>query len=663
MVEIKRTRAGQGYKLSRIGVVNVQSGSEQVYEQKAKGYGQFADFMFEQTASMQKEAGAKFAAEVEVLDDNGKVVSKKIPSGLGKFGQEVAVKEINRRMSVATQNEMKSVAAQFKQAVKGSSDPANAFRLNMETYLAQRTKDITESGGEDFIPTLNEIAYNIGALAEIDIKLEKQDQVNKKNESDLRIYSDDQLASVTTLFSNGKVEEATNLVQSTIQAIEESTLPPSAKASLVRQQKTNASVSLVNSVVKGSSSNQMRRLSEEAGQLSFSNETLEKFPELKKLGDMEAGLWQSIATDLNTTAGKIAIQQSNVSKAKQAEDLLAYRTSGQVFDNNKSAREALDFHLLSGGVDTSNIFSQEAVTVALETSLAAPFASNVLKRSFANLGGSGVYEPEDIQRAVNIWNNVTQDKTGTEYGFSEKTTEHMMRLNSLMQVKGGDPLFALEMSRRIPRNDPADSAAVQSFTEYKTDSGNPSRDIDSMARRYIKENYTNIRPEHVESMSNLAASLMISDSGSVEQVVSDMYEVKFPRSKFIVPTAYDRDNGNKARSQHAPEKYLTSKALGEFEVDLQAKLEQYTSDDSIVIGEDVFLDVVLGANNIAQWKFVNKVGVPIQNANGKEVIFGAELLQKYYADMQVKKTRDAERIRAQHVVLKSKLSSPMRIVD
>ena len=45
MVEIKRTRAGQGYKLSRIGVVNVQSGSERVYEQKAKGYGQFADFI------------------------------------------------------------------------------------------------------------------------------------------------------------------------------------------------------------------------------------------------------------------------------------------------------------------------------------------------------------------------------------------------------------------------------------------------------------------------------------------------------------------------------------------------------------------------------------------------------------------------------------------
>jgi hypothetical protein len=86
MVEIKRTRAGQGYKLSRIGVVNVQSGSERVYEQKAKGYGQFADFMFEKTASMQREAGAEFAAEVEVLDDNGKVVSKKIPSGLGKFG-------------------------------------------------------------------------------------------------------------------------------------------------------------------------------------------------------------------------------------------------------------------------------------------------------------------------------------------------------------------------------------------------------------------------------------------------------------------------------------------------------------------------------------------------------------------------------------------------
>jgi hypothetical protein len=460
MVEIKRTRAGQGYKLSRIGVVNVQSGSERVYEQKAKGYGQFADFMFEKTASMQREAGAEFAAEAQVLDDNGKVVSKKIPSGLGKFGQEVAVKEINRRMSIATQNEMKSVAAQFKQAAKGSSDPANAFRFNMETYLAQRTKDITESGGEDFLPTFNEIAYNIGSLAEMDIKLERQQQLNDiaANE-ELSLYTARASEAYNRAISGDVIGAGKDFNELAQEIDSSTTILPRAKAAFKTKAESDLRLGVVRSAARDKTPAQLARLSSEAKTNVWSEETLKENPQLEGI-NLSEDEWNQTKTYYNGVSG------ASSSALKSAYKKFVFESE---FNSGLIANNAANQDLVSEELGYTSMLDVLVAPVSVQQKENnGPIASAHLKELAVSLS-TGLLPDEQIIPALNRLTNVRaaqqyKGKTlGVYFGGSEgkKIQEQVQALDMLRKLGG-------------------DNVAVESYKTFLLNKANPTEFLRSI---------------------------------------------------------------------------------------------------------------------------------------------------------------------------------------
>jgi hypothetical protein len=460
MVEIKRTRAGQGYKLSRIGVVNVQSGSERVYEQKAKGYGQFADFMFEKTASMQREAGAEFAAEAQVLDDNGKVVSKKIPSGLGKFGQEVAVKEINRRMSIATQNEMKSVAAQFKQAAKGSSDPANAFRFNMETYLAQRTKDITESGGEDFLPTFNEIAYNIGSLAEMDIKLERQQQLNDiaANE-ELSLYTARASEAYNRAISGDGIGAGKDFNELAQEIDSSTTILPRAEAAFKTKAESDLRLGVVRSAARDKTPAQLARLSSEAKTNVWSEETLKENPQLEGI-NLSEDEWNQTKTYYNGVSG------ASSSALKSAYKKFVFESE---FNSGLIANNAANQDLVSEELGYTSMLDVLVAPVSVQQKENnGPIASAHLKELAVSLS-TGLLPDEQIIPALNRLTNVRaaqqyKGKTlGVYFGGSEgkKIQEQVQALDMLRKLGG-------------------DNVAVESYKTFLLNKANPTEFLRSI---------------------------------------------------------------------------------------------------------------------------------------------------------------------------------------
>jgi hypothetical protein len=460
MVEIKRTRAGQGYKLSGIGVVNVQSGSERVYEQKAKGYGQFADFMFEKTASMQREAGAEFAAEAQVLDDNGKVVSKKIPSGLGKFGQEVAVKEINRRMSIATQNEMKSVAAQFKQAAKGSSDPANAFRFNMETYLAQRTKDITESGGEDFLPTFNEIAYNIGSLAEMDIKLERQQQLNDiaANE-ELSLYTARASEAYNRAISGDVIGAGKDFNELAQEIDSSTTILPRAKAAFKTKAESDLRLGVVRSAARDKTPAQLARLSSEAKTNVWSEETLKENPQLEGI-NLSEDEWNQTKTYYNGVSG------ASSSALKSAYKKFVFESE---FNSGLIANNAANQDLVSEELGYTSMLDVLVAPVSVQQKENnGPIASAHLKELAVSLS-TGLLPDEQIIPALNRLTNVRaaqqyKGKTlGVYFGGSEgkKIQEQVQALDMLRKLGG-------------------DNVAVESYKTFLLNKANPTEFLRSI---------------------------------------------------------------------------------------------------------------------------------------------------------------------------------------
>ena len=526
MVEIKRTRAGQSVLNKGIGVVNVQTGSEKVYEQKAQTFGQFSDFMFQQTASLQKEAGAAYAAEVEVLNDEGKVVSRKVPSGLGKIGREVAVSEINRRMSVATQNEMKSVAAQFKQAAKTSSDPANSFRSSMETYLAQRTKDITESGGEDFLATFNDIAYNIGSLAEMDIKLERQQELNDiAAGQELSLYTD-QVNEAYNRAIGGDVLGAGRDFNKVIQDVDSSTLlSPPEKASFKAKAESDLRLGVVRSAARDKTAAQLGRLRSEARTNVWSEKTLNENPQLEGINLSETE-WDATRTYYNAVAeaSSSALKQ----QVSEAITLAEYRSG--IISNTESKRKSVSTIL--GYSSMIDVLNAPDDVQARENN--GPIASNYFKDLGVALS-TGLLPDEQLLPVLDRLVNAkaaqqNKNKTLGVYfdGDEGKAIQLSVTLFSQLRELGGDD-FAVEKYRTFQLNkaNPTEFLrTIRANSEFTYDRDVSDEQNIRNAARYEMNKLTNI-PAHLRNSMLAAAETFLGTP-----------DLSFKRAI----TAYARDN-------------------------------------------------------------------------------------------------------------------------
>lgn len=526
MVEIKRTRAGQSVLNKGIGVVNVQTGSEKVYEQKAQTFGQFSDFMFQQTASLQKEAGAAYAAEVEVLNDEGKVVSRKVPSGLGKIGREVAVSEINRRMSVATQNEMKSVAAQFKQAAKTSSDPANSFRSSMETYLAQRAKDITESGGEDFLATFNDIAYNIGSLAEMDIKLERQQELNDiAAGQELSLYTD-QANEAYNRAVGGDVLGAGKDFNKVIQDVESSTLlSPAEKTSFKAKAESDLRLGVVRSAARDKTPAQLDRLRSEARTNVWSEKTLNENPQLEGINLSETE-WDATRTYYNAVseASSSALKQ----QVSEAITLAEYRSG--IISNTESKRKSVSTIL--GYSSMIDVLNAPDDVQARENN--GPIASNYFKDLGVALS-TGLLPDEQLLPVLDRLVNAkaaqqNKNKTlGVYFGGDEgKSIQLSVTLLSQLRELGGDD-FAVEKYRTFQLNkaNPTEFLrTIRANSDFTYDRDVSDEQNIRNAARYEMNKLTNI-PAHLRGSMLAAAETFLGTP-----------DLSFKRAI----TAYARDN-------------------------------------------------------------------------------------------------------------------------
>jgi hypothetical protein len=525
MVEIKRTRAGQGYKLSRIGVVNVQSGSERVYEQKAKGYGQFADFMFEQTASLQKKAGAEFAAEAQVLDDDGKVVSKKIPSGLGKFGREVAVKEINRRMSIATQNEMKSVAAQFKLDAKTKPNSAEYFRANMETYLAQRTKDITESGGEDFLPTFNEIAYNIGSLAEMDIKLERQQQLNDiaANE-ELSLYNQRASEAYNRAVSGDVLGAGKDFNELAQEVDSSTTILPRAKAAFKTKAESDLRLGVVRSAARDKTPAQLARLSSEAKTNVWSEETLKENPQLEGV-NLSEDEWNQTKTYYNGVAGA----SSSALKKSYEDYVFNKELATEIIANNKSNQDLFSEKL--GYTSMLDVLNAPVSVQAEENN--APISSTHLKELAVSLSTGGLPD----EQLLPVLNRLTNVRAAQQY--KGKTLDVYFGGSEGKRIQ--EQVQAFDMLRKLG----GDNLAVESYKTFLLNKANPTESLRTIranssfaydANVSDEQNISNAAKYEINKLPNIPAHLRDSLKSAAETFLA-MPNLDF--NKAI--TAYARD--------------------------------------------------------------------------------------------------------------------------
>ena len=333
----------------------------------------------------------------------------------------------------------------------------------------------------------------------------------------------------------------------------------------------------------------------------------------------------------------------------------------------KANQDDLDLVYAGFGVNAANMFAQtsKAHNNLVQIALDAPFASSEMSRAFDSLKFRSEVGDDQIRNAVDLYRNISTKYNGnlSAYGLKDQAG-FLIRLDSLMQNYGDDPQKALAFARRIPQNKPEDLDTLHSVLSENfstiTESGEPMKDMQSMMIKYLKEENKEILPEHVAEMADFGIAVALSDPANLDSVVTDAYRQNYVASQYIRPSIVRQQKGVKARSRYAPEAFLDREQLKVFDAKMDNLLLSFYKPEPDVsgrvpsykkptLGVDYYLDVEMGANNTAQYKFVRPDGTPMYNANGRQVSFGAADI-KQFMERRTEQKKD-EAIRRHNLIV------------
>jgi hypothetical protein len=155
-IEIKRTPAGAGYLNRPIGVTNIKTGSERIALAQADVYKTASNIAFQFADATQKAEAEKAGIEVLVTDEYG-VKGYQPISGFGR-SNEVANNIYNKRYSNALQRDVEKFANQLH--LDGLTP--EEFSELYNGYVGDTLKNISESGGDEFVSLYGDALYRIG---------------------------------------------------------------------------------------------------------------------------------------------------------------------------------------------------------------------------------------------------------------------------------------------------------------------------------------------------------------------------------------------------------------------------------------------------------------------------------------------------------------------
>lgn len=667
-VEIKRTRAGQGVLNKPIGVVRLASGEDKVLAQKAEALGSIANTFFQLEETRQVKAGKDFAEKVQALDENGEVVYHDPPSSLGKIGYETAQQELNKKYAVALKEQSVNTAIEFRQLYRTEEE----FSRNFSTWMEETAKNLSASGGGAVASAFLDDAALLRQRNIADIKTQKFNQEQELSRSQYELDIRRTIAMVGSYALNGDFEEAQTTAQLVLDDLDNNAMQFFNMTGEKRRELTNIlndqlRNGRIQNAVKGYSYQELVLL--EAGvESGVIPEAIKKdMPWLEDFIEetaSETARRNTLNTFLSSLREAKFKQQQVVSSQLNVQNLMS---SGFPAELTKANQDDLDLVYASFGINAANMFSQVGKTrdALFQTALDAPFASSEMVRAFDSLKFLSEVDDAQIRNAVDLYRNISTKYNGnlSAYGLKDQAG-FLIRLDSLMQNYGDDPQKALAFARRIPQNKPEDLATLHSVLSENfstiTESGEPMKDMQSMMIKYLKEENKEILPEHVAEMADFGIAVALSDPANLDSVVTGAYRQNYVASKYIRPSIVRQQKGVQARSRYAPEAFLDREQLKVFDAQMNNLLLSFYKPEPDVtgripaykkpiLGVDYYLDVEMGANNTAQYKFVRPDGTPMYSANGTQVSFGAAEI-KQFMDRRIEQEKD-EAIRKHNLIV------------
>ena len=668
MVEIKRTRAGQSVLNKPIGVVRLASGEDKVLAQKAEALGSIANSFFQLEETRQVKAGKDFAAKVQALDENGQVVYHDPPSSLGRVGYETAQQELNKKYAVALKEQSVNTAIEFRQLYRTEEE----FSRNFSTWMDETAKNLSSSGGDAVASAFLTDAAVLRQRNIADIKTQKFNQEQELSRSQYELDSERTIGMIGSYAVNGDFEEAQELYGLFLEdldsnAIQTFNMTGEKRRDLVNKANDQLRNGRIQNAVKGYSYQELVLLETGIESGVIPDIIKKDMPWLEGFVEetsSEAARKNTLNRFLSSLREAKFKQQQVVSSQLNVQNLMS---DGFPAELTKANQDDLDLVYAGSGINAANMFSQtnKGRDALFDTALAAPFASSEMIRAFDSLKFRSEVDDIEIRNAVDLLRHIKTKYNGnlSAYGLKDQAG-FLIRLDSLMQNYGDDPQKALAFARRIPQNKPEDLDALHSVLSENlstiTESGKPMKDMQNMMIKYLKEKNIEILPEHVAEMADYGIAVALSDPANLDSVVTSTYRQNYVASKYIRPSIVRQQKGVKARSRHAPEAFLDREQLKVFDSQMNNFLLSFYKPEpdaagrvpaykKPILGVDYYLDVEMGANSTAQYKFVRPDGTPMYNANGNQVSFGAAAI-KQFMDRRTEQNKD-EAIRRHNLIV------------
>lgn len=631
---IRRTPAGQQVTSRLIRVNTTRASKEKAYQQEAQTFLQAGNISFDFAKSIQVSSAAKKAKEdsLSLRDESGKLVYPEKPKNLGRFGAAKYDEILSKNYLTAANNDFREYANNL-----ALTNP-KGYRQGIADYISANASEIEAAGGASIIPAYTETAYAYAEQQASKIALDQHNDNLRRVQAEIQLSHSQIEVDIAKAAENGDFESLNNMKGAyetqLLASVEENGMPRSYPEDRLAILDYSISDALFKRAVVelGGDVNKITQL-ETATWKDTSKRSEFKGEVYKKLFDSYDNAQrvtvrkqlQSAYNQVRTQAVQEAARVASYVSGKQIVEQSAFNVVDPTSSKAQDSAEVY-FQTQYGqtGLGYLNLANNEYFLSDIEKTGALPKTLNILLADMGTGASGAEYTPDQYANGLVIWKNITKNNPRKTMGLNPKAHQFFSKLDTLNQLSPQTITNNVSYSLAAISNEEDAYRAILQNSGLKA---GPRGNIEQVNRTVIKTRMK-VDPEHVNEMADVMGMLLFAGDDLAIETAQKYYDDNFVVSPYLYKR-YGRDG----RSLHAPEKYFDEIGIDAFVSSINNLLYSeafYNNKKQLVIpelGKDVFLEVIDGAQGIAQYKLVTQSGDAVI-VDGHPLIVGPQQIRQ-----------------------------------
>jgi len=633
-IEIKRTPAGQQISRRLIRVKTSSASAEKAYLQEADMFTQASNVAFDLSKTLQIKEGKRKAESdsLSLRDENGKLVYPPRPQGLGNFGSDAYDTILTKNYLTAANNDFRQYANKL------ALENPRGYRQGIADYISANAAEIEASGGSSIIPAYTESAYAYAEQQASKIALDQYNDKQRLLQAQTQLAHSQIEVDIAKAAENGDYDTLDSLRElyktELLSSVEENGMPRSYPEDRLAITSYSVSDSLFKRAVVelGGDVNKITQL-ETAVWKDKSKRSEFKGEVYKRLFDsydnaQRVTVRKQLQSGFNQVRTQAVQEAARVASYISGKQIVEESASNLVDPSSSKAQDSAEVYFQTKygktGLGYLDISNDEIFLSDVEKTGALPKTLNLLLTDMGTGASSVEYTPEQYASGLRIWKNITKNNPRKTMGLNTKAHQFFSKLDTLNQLSPQTSTLNVNYALAAVSNEEDAYRTILQNSDLKA---GPRGTIEEVNRTIIRTKM-DVDPEHVNEMADVMGMLLFAGKDLAIETAQKYYDENFLASPYLYK-AYGRDG----RSLHAPEKYFDEIGMDGFVASINNLLYSETFYDNrnrLVVpelGKDIFLQVIDGAQGIAQYKLVTQSGDPVI-VDGHPLIVGPQQIRQ-----------------------------------